>query len=170
MRAYRACGCRPRGGAHAKGWHAPKQIASTCVRTCGSLSLVYICLPNPDRSPSLSSFFPTRPHHTHWEAAAFSLTVPSTSCRSTNNACRTCWLVGVDPRRRQEKVNSWQASLLGGPTAVGAATTIYRAQLPCKLRHYSHKAVCNSYCASKDPYILQRCSLPILYARWIKPA
>lgn len=80
------------------------------------------------------------------------------------------WLVLTRARRRQEKVNSWQASLLGGPTAVGAATTIYRAQLPCKLRHYSHKAVCNSYCASKDPYILQRCSLPILYARWIKPA
>jgi hypothetical protein len=35
-----------------------------------------------------------------------------------------CWLVGVDPRRRQEKVNSWQASLFGGPTAVGAATTV----------------------------------------------
>lgn len=34
------------------------------------------------------------------------------------------WLVLTRARRRQEKVNSWQASLLGGPTAVGAATTV----------------------------------------------
>lgn len=46
---------------HAKGWQAPKQIrVNLCVRACGSLSLVYICLcPTPT---AVLFFRPFPPH------------------------------------------------------------------------------------------------------------